>query len=291
MGPGAPDIDKMTFGLAAQTTVIAAIRATGRKTAVLVGLETDVCVQQSALGLAELGYFVVAVIDAVASPGADHQIGLDRMQCAGITMASCKSLFTNGLEMWVRRREWRESGISRYPTDSCSERFKACTSIHPCQRHSRVLTTLLLLRSGYGYVPYSSLESVVEQSKERYYAALRQTQGTIRTAKPGWQPWLVYFLGVLTEQKSRLQKKIARERIVLGDLSELSVQIIELCRERGHVTISDIAKATGANRKHHKRSRDGASGSSGAPWCGPWTLARSVLSSGQAKHQGVWVTS
>lgn len=93
MGPGAPDIDKMTFGLAAQTTVIAAIRATGRKTAVLVGLETDVCVQQSALGLAELGYFVVAVIDAVASPGADHQIGLDRMQCAGITMASCKSLF------------------------------------------------------------------------------------------------------------------------------------------------------------------------------------------------------
>jgi Fic family protein len=125
-------------------------------------------------------------------------------------------------------------------------------AIHPFQdgngRLSRVLTTLLLLRSGYAYVPYSSLESVVEQTKERYYIALRQTQGTIRTAKPDWQPWLAYFLGVLTEQKSRLEKKIARERILLGDLPELSVQILELCRERGHVTISDIVKASGASR-------------------------------------------
>jgi Fic family protein len=42
--------------------------------------------------------------------------------------------------------------------------------IHPFQdgngRLSRVLTTLLLLQAGYAYVPYSSLESVVEQSKE-----------------------------------------------------------------------------------------------------------------------------
>ena len=59
--------------------------------------------------------------------------------------------------------------------------------IHPFQdgngRLSRVLTTLLLLQSGYAYVPYSSLESVIEQSKEAYYLALRQTQGTIRTTR------------------------------------------------------------------------------------------------------------
>ena len=55
--------------------------------------------------------------------------------------------------------------------------------IHPFQdgngRLSRVLTTLLLLRVGYYYVPYSSLESVIERNKEGYYLALRQTQGTI----------------------------------------------------------------------------------------------------------------
>src|SRR3972149_6299162 len=60
--------------------------------------------------------------------------------------------------------------------------------IHPFQdgngRLSRVLTTLLLLQAGYAYVPYSSLESVIEQNKEDYYLALRQTQGTIRTDAP-----------------------------------------------------------------------------------------------------------
>lgn len=59
---------------------------------------------------------------------------------------------------------------------------------HPFQdgngRLSRVLTTLLLLRTGYAYVSYSSLESVIEQSKEGYYLSLRQTQGTIRTDRP-----------------------------------------------------------------------------------------------------------
>lgn len=40
---------------------------------------------------------------------------------------------------------------------------------------NRVLTTLLLLQAGYSYVPYSSLESVIEMNKEAYYLALRQT--------------------------------------------------------------------------------------------------------------------
>jgi hypothetical protein len=35
------------------------------------------------------------------------------------------------------------------------------------------------------YVPYRSLESVIEQSKEAYYLALRQTQGTIRAEDCG----------------------------------------------------------------------------------------------------------
>src|SRR6202158_3307474 len=124
--------------------------------------------------------------------------------------------------------------------------------IHPFQdgngRLSRVLTTLLLLRAGYAYVPYSSLESVIEQSKDSYYLALRRTQGKMRTKKPDWQPWVTYFLTALKQQKDRLEKKIERERILLGDLPELSVQILELCRERGRVTISDIVKATGASR-------------------------------------------
>lgn len=125
-------------------------------------------------------------------------------------------------------------------------------AIHPFQdgngRLSRILTTLLLMRAGYGYVPYSSLESVIEQSKDAYYLGLRQTQGTLRTEAPDWQPWLTFFLRALQQQKARLEKKIERERLILGDLPELSVQILELCRERGRVTVAEAAKVTGANR-------------------------------------------
>ena len=125
-------------------------------------------------------------------------------------------------------------------------------AIHPFQdgngRLSRILTTLLLLRAAYDYVPYSSLESVIEHSKDDYYLSLRQTQGTIHTESPDWQPWLNFFLRSLQQQKARLEKKIERERLILGDLPELSVQILELCRERGRVTVADAAKITGANR-------------------------------------------
>jgi Fic family protein len=132
--------------------------------------------------------------------------------------------------------------------------------IHPFQdgngRLSRILTTLLLLRAGYAYVPYSSLESIIEQSKDRYYLALRRTQITIRTPAPNWAPWIDFFLSALQRQKRRLETKIERERILLGDLPELSVKILELARERGRVTIAEAAMVTGASRntvKDHMR--------------------------------------
>jgi Fic family protein len=133
--------------------------------------------------------------------------------------------------------------------------------IHPFQdgngRLSRVLTTLLLLQAGYAYVPYSSLESVIEQNKEAYNLALRQTQGTIRTDAPDWQPWVVFFLRSLAEQVRRLEKKVEREKLVLASLPELSVQIVEFSREHGRVTIGEVIKLTGASRntlKQHFRA-------------------------------------
>jgi Fic family protein len=133
--------------------------------------------------------------------------------------------------------------------------------IHPFQdgngRLSRVLTTLLLIQAGYAYVPYSSLESVIELNKEAHYLALRQTQGSIRTDAPNWHPWLVFFLRSLAEQVRRLEKKVERERFVLATLPELSLQIVEFAREHGRVTIGDAIKLTGISRntlKQHFRN-------------------------------------
>jgi Fic family protein len=124
--------------------------------------------------------------------------------------------------------------------------------IHPFQdgngRLSRILTTLLLLRAGYAYVPYSSLESVIEHSKEGYYLALRQTQETIRADGPNWQPWLLFFLRALQQQMKQLARKVEREKVVLSAMPELSVQIVEYAREHGRVTIGDMVTLTGTSR-------------------------------------------
>ncbi len=130
-------------------------------------------------------------------------------------------------------------------------------AIHPFQdgngRLSRILTTWLLLTAGYAYVPYSSLEAVIENSKEGYYPGLRQTQGTLRSDAPNWQPWILFFLKALKQQKQRLEVKLEREKLLLGQLPELSLKILELVKSRGRITISNIIVLTEANRNTIKK--------------------------------------
>jgi Fic family protein len=122
---------------------------------------------------------------------------------------------------------------------------------HPFQdgngRLSRVLTTLLLLQAGYAYMPYSSLENVIENSKEAYYLGLRQTQTTIATDAPDWQPWLLFFMRALQQQKRRLAVKMEREKNALAALNELSVKILDYVRDQGRVTTRDLVREFGAS--------------------------------------------
>ncbi len=123
--------------------------------------------------------------------------------------------------------------------------------IHPFQdgngRLSRIMTTLLLLQAGYVYVPYSSLESVIENSKDGYYLALRQTQATIRSDATDWQPWLLFFMRSLQQQKRRLSEKIEREERALAELPELAVTILNYARQHGRVTNRDIVREADAS--------------------------------------------
>lgn len=120
----------------------------------------------------------------------------------------------------------------------------AFLAIHPFQdgngRVSRIITTYLLLVAGYVYVPYSSLEAVIEQQKQGYYLALRQTQATLKNELPNWQPWLNYFLKALQLQKQKLEIKLQREHLLLSKLPVLSQKIIELTASRGKLTVGEI---------------------------------------------------
>ena len=96
--PGTPVFAKPIFGAAAVPEILAALESPNRNTFVLVGLETDVCVSQSALGLLERGHRVAVVRDAVASPGESHYQGLERMRDAGAVVVGVKGLYYE----WMR---------------------------------------------------------------------------------------------------------------------------------------------------------------------------------------------
>jgi nicotinamidase-related amidase len=101
VGPEAPLFTKPVFSLVACPDIMAAIAATGRKTAVLAGFETDVCVTHSAVGLSEAGYRVVVAADAVYSPAGAHAYGLARLRDLGVELVHCKGIFYD----WVRTLE------------------------------------------------------------------------------------------------------------------------------------------------------------------------------------------
>lgn len=130
-------------------------------------------------------------------------------------------------------------------------------AIHPFQdgngRLSRILTTLLLLKTGYLYVPYSSLESIIERNKEGYYLALRKTQGSLKSEHPDFGPWLLFFLRALKKQKDHLAQKVSREKALMQHMPELASQIVHLVHEHGRLGIATLENLTGANRSTIKK--------------------------------------
>lgn len=131
-------------------------------------------------------------------------------------------------------------------------------AIHPFQdgngRLSRALTTLLLLKSGYLYVPYSSMESIIEASKEGYYRALRQTQKSFKD-KYDYTLWLMFFLRSLQKQKIRLAEKLKNIKTVKPStaLDQLNSDILSLFNKKPKLTTREIAEELEQNLKTIKK--------------------------------------
>ena len=118
-------------------------------------------------------------------------------------------------------------------------------AIHPFQdgngRLSRVLVNLLLLKAGYSYIPYASLESVVEKNKDAYYLALQRTQKTLKDDVTDWQPWLGFFLNSLKRQKDHLVEK-TKALTQYSALPYESMLMMQYLDSHHRMTISDAEK-------------------------------------------------
>ena len=152
------------------------------------------------------------------------------------------------LVAWTKREL---SGKSHHPLLVIAVFVVRYLAIHPFQdgngRLARVLTNLMLIQAGYTYMPYSSLERVIEENREQYYRGLRSAQGTLDKDESRLMDWLRFFLLCLVEQKNSLAAKVKRERL-MSSLSALDEKILQLAREHGRLTLTDAAKLTKANR-------------------------------------------
>lgn len=123
-------------------------------------------------------------------------------------------------------------------------------SIHPFLdgngRLSRALTVLLMLKSKYGYMPYASMESVIEANKDAYYRALRGTQKTIWSDKTDYEPWLSFFMTSLQKQKRTLESKIQKlQQSNIDKLSSTARQILDVFSGTPELTMAELVRKTG----------------------------------------------
>jgi len=117
-------------------------------------------------------------------------------------------------------------------------------AIHPFRdgngRLSRALTTLLLLQAGYTYIPYVSLDEIIEERKIDYYLALRKTQSKHKTKNEDITPWLNFLLDALLEQIKKAQAIMDNDQPEKL-LSENQLAIYQLFQAEA-MSISEISK-------------------------------------------------
>jgi Fic family protein len=114
------------------------------------------------------------------------------------------------------------------------------------------LTNLLMLRNGYTFAQYSSHERIVEENKDKYYLALRESQAKLKSLKEFSLTWLEFFLELLKKQKDDIKAKIERQKRTQR-LPELSEKIYTLASEHGRITVALISDELKANRNTIKK--------------------------------------
>jgi len=124
-------------------------------------------------------------------------------------------------------------------------------NIHPFKdgngRLSRILTNLLLLKSGYLFMPYISHEKLLEDNKPEYYVSLRKSQKTLKTKKPDISYWLDFFLDIILKQ-SQMAVELLSEENIEKLLSKKQLLVWEYLQSVEEATPLEITKETKVKR-------------------------------------------
>jgi len=114
--------------------------------------------------------------------------------------------------------------------------------IHPFNdgngRMSRLLTLLLLYRSGYLVGKYVSIEHEIERSKETYYESLRSSSDGWNEATNTYLPFVSYFLGCLIRASRIFEERL--EGVVVNRTSKPNRIELLLSRSMRDTSKADI---------------------------------------------------
>ena len=167
-----------------------------------------------------------------------------------------KKILFNPTPPWLVKKEmddtffWLTENLEKkdiHPLVIISNFIFEFLAIHPFEdgngRLSRALTNLMLLQQGYAFVPYVSLEEIIESRQSEYYISLRQTQKNHKTDNENIEPWLLFFLDcVLTQTKQALKLLEGNDPIKL--LSEIQKQVYDKFISDGELSVSEIQSKT-----------------------------------------------
>lgn len=167
-----------------------------------------------------------------------------------------KKILFNPTPPWLVKKEmddvlfWLEENLKKkdiHPLVIIANFIFEFLAIHPFEdgngRLSRALTNLMLLRQGYAFVPYVSLEEIIETRQSDYYISLRHAQKNHKTDDENIEPWILFFLDcILAQTKQALKLLDGNDPLKL--LSEIQKQVYEYIILGGEYSVSEIQKAT-----------------------------------------------
>ncbi|MDR2927258.1 MAG: Fic family protein [Cytophagaceae bacterium] len=145
---------------------------------------------------------------------------------------------------WTNR-QWTEKTI--HPLIVLAVFIYEFLSIHPFHdgngRLSRLLTTLFLLKTNYGFIQYISFENHIENNKKAYYDALMTAQRKRQTGEDIIDKWLLFFLESLKTLTEKLDKKYDIFKQKGGYLNERQKTLKEFIARQKTVKVADLSAA------------------------------------------------
>jgi len=150
--------------------------------------------------------------------------------------------------------DWYNVEKEVHPLISCAAFIYDFLSIHPFQdgngRLSRLITTLLLLKSGYKWIEYVSLEHEIENNKKSYYRALRSSQA--QRPNEDISDWVDFFLQSLINVQFKLQKKLEMSGIE-SSLSPKQKEVLAFIANNAGCKSGEIAIKLNSSKPTIKR--------------------------------------